>query len=118
MTREQFSARICHACWVAYQIGAGQEYHLEPTEADLNSHASGLAAILANPELTPEASHENWMAYRLSEGWKYGPVKDPAKKEHPDLVPFAELPLVEQQKDDNNLFAAKFALELWNRTHS
>lgn len=44
-------------------------------------------------------SHQNWMDYKFSEGWKYGPVKDVEKKEHPSLVPFEELPWEERFKD-------------------
>ena len=47
----------------------------------------------------PEASHISWMQQKLSEGWKYGPVKDPEKKEHPCLVPFDQLPREQQAKD-------------------
>jgi RyR domain len=48
---------------------------------------------------TPEQSHESWLAHKAKEGWKYGPVKDPEKKEHPCFVPYAELPPVQQKKD-------------------
>ena len=41
--------------------------------------------------------HEVWAEGRLSAGWKYGPVRDEAKKEHPCLVPYEELP--EEEKD-------------------
>ncbi len=47
----------------------------------------------------PEASHISWMKQKLEEGWKYGPVKDPEKKEHPCIVPFSELPREQQAKD-------------------
>lgn len=47
----------------------------------------------------PEASHIAWMKQKLDEGWKYGPVKDPEKKEHPCLVPFSMLPVDQQAKD-------------------
>ncbi len=47
----------------------------------------------------PEASHISWMKQKLDEGWGYGPVKDPEKKEHPCIVPFAELPVAQQAKD-------------------
>ena len=47
----------------------------------------------------PEASHESWSAQKLADGWKYGPVKDPEAKEHPCLVPFADLPREQQAKD-------------------
>jgi hypothetical protein len=36
---------------------------------------------------------------KLADGWKYGPVKYPEKKEHPCMVPFAELPKEQQLKD-------------------
>ncbi len=47
----------------------------------------------------PEASHASWMKQKLDEGWKYGPVKDPEKKEHPCMVPFDQLPREQQAKD-------------------
>jgi len=40
----------------------------------------------------PEKSHESWMKVKEIDGWKWGPVKDPEKKEHPCMVPFSELP--------------------------
>jgi hypothetical protein len=39
------------------------------------------------------------MKQKLDDGWKYGPVKDPEKKEHPCLVSFSELPKEQQAKD-------------------
>ncbi len=47
----------------------------------------------------PGASHEGWLAEKVATGWKFGPVKDPEKKEHPCMVPFHELPFDQQQKD-------------------
>jgi hypothetical protein len=47
----------------------------------------------------PGASHESWLKEKAETGWKYGPVKDPEKKEHPCFVPFNELPRDQQQKD-------------------
>jgi len=38
----------------------------------------------------PWDSHESWLKQKKEEGWKYGPVKDPAKKEHPCFVPYNE----------------------------
>ena len=48
---------------------------------------------------TPEQSHESWLEEKKATGWKYGPVKDPEKKEHPCYVPYAELPPEQQYKD-------------------
>ena len=39
------------------------------------------------------------MKQKLDDGWKYGPVKDAEKKEHPCLVPFEQLPKEQQAKD-------------------
>ena len=47
----------------------------------------------------PEASHISWMNQKLDDGWKYGHVKYPEKKEHPCLVPFDQLPREQQAKD-------------------
>ena len=41
-------------------------------------------------ELTESLSknvHEVWAAGRIAAGWKYGPVRDEIKKEHPCLIP-------------------------------
>jgi len=48
---------------------------------------------------TPEHQHESWCVGKLADGWKLGPVKDPSKKEHPCLVPYADLPPGQQRKD-------------------
>lgn len=53
---------------------------------------------------SPEESHASWLAEKLITGWKYGPVKDPDKKEHPCFVPYDELP--EAQKAKDYLFVA------------
>ncbi len=61
--------------------------------------AAGVAEALRNPDLTPEQSHELWCDRMRADGWTYGEVKDPGRKTHPALLPFAELPAGQQQKD-------------------
>ncbi len=53
---------------------------------------------------TLQQSHEDWREYKLANGWIYGPVKDLAVKQHPNLVPYNELPAAELLKD--HLFMA------------
>lgn len=48
---------------------------------------------------TPEEAHDSWMKAYFDMGWKYGEKRDVDKKEHPDLVPFDELPKDERDKD-------------------
>lgn len=50
-------------------------------------------------EAPASASHDSWLEQKRREGWKYGPVKDPAKKEHPCFVPYDDLPLNQKMKD-------------------
>lgn len=117
MNREEFMARVAHQCWVSYQMGAGQKYNVEPTEAQLKSQLDGVRFFLKTPNATSEQNHENWMKCRLADGWKHGPVKDEAKKEHPDLIPYCKLPEVERAKDDMDLASRRFALRMWYTLH-
>ena len=113
MTQEEFISRIRHACWCAYQLGAGLDYNLEPTSYNLASHIDGVRAFLNNPAMTASENHDSWMRCRLSAGWVYGEVKDVKAKTHPDLVPFDKLPLVEQNKDIMDLDARRLGMRLW-----
>ena len=47
----------------------------------------------------PAASHESWLREKRRTGWKYGPVKDAGRKEHPCCVPYDELPMDQKRKD-------------------
>lgn len=55
--------------------------------------------VLDNPAAGPGAQHAQWMQQRLSAGWIYGPERDDARKTHPMLIPFDDLPEFEQRKD-------------------
>ena len=45
--------------------------------------------------------HEVWSAGRMAEGWTYGEKRDDARKTHPCLVPYEELPESEKEYDRN-----------------
>jgi hypothetical protein len=64
-----------------------------------DSAINGVRFHLANPSAGPEHSHDSWLAEKQAAGWKYGPVKDPEKREHPCFVPYAQLPAEQQAKD-------------------
>lgn len=99
ITREEFIARARHLVWIGYQIGAGQDYNLDLNDDQMQSLLDGVRYQDENPDNTPEENHNNWMKQKIAQGWTYGPVKDFEKKTHPDLVPYDELPKVEQRKD-------------------
>jgi len=61
---------------------------------------------------TPEQSHESWLAEKRAAGWKFGPVKDTVKLEHPCFVPYAELPPAQKVKDELFVTVVRAALGL------
>lgn len=44
-------------------------------------------------------NHDIWSQGRLADGWTLGPERNDAKREHPCLVPYEELPESEKQYD-------------------
>lgn len=94
-------ARAAHEANRAYCIAIGDTsqppWETAP-EWQKSSARNGVSGALAGN--TPEQSHESWMAEKAATGWKYGPVKDPEKREHPCFVPYAELPEAQRAKDD------------------
>lgn len=66
------------------------------------------------PPTTPEAEHDSWMRAYEEMGWRYGEVRDPVAKTHPDMVPFNELPKAERDKDAIFLAVCALAKE-WIR---
>lgn len=101
MNREAI-ARAAHEINRAYCAALGDVTQPAWEDAPAWQKSSALAGVdmhLANPDATPEDSHASWLAQKLAEGWKYGPVKDVAKKEHPCCVPYAELPAEQKAKD-------------------
>ena len=68
------------------------------------SAINGAALHILNPDLTAEATHEAWLKAKQEEGWSCGPTKDADRKEHPCMVPYAELTREHRLKD--HLFKA------------
>ena len=95
-------ARVAHEINRAYCASLGDDSQPSWGNAPDWQKASALAGVdmhLANPDATPENSHESWLAQKTAEGWKYGPAKDAEKKEHPCFLPYAELPPEQKAKD-------------------
>jgi RyR domain len=65
----------------------------KPTKDDVE------LAIEAQIEHLAQVEHDGWMAHRSKNGWSYGPVRDNAKKLHPLMVPYSQLPELEKEKD-------------------
>ena len=48
---------------------------------------------------SPEELHGSWMQAYVEMGWVYGEIYDRDAKTHPDMVPYAQLGQLEQDKD-------------------
>ena len=71
-------------------------YHPAPintSEVDLDPDVLQLSTRLAGH------AHEVWAAARFAQGWVYGPTRNDARREHPCLVPYDELPEAEKTLD-------------------
>jgi hypothetical protein len=93
-------ARAAHEVNRAYCLALGDQTQLPWEEApdwQRSSAIKGVAGALDGN--TPEQAHESWLREKAETGWKYGPVKDPEKREHPCCVPYADLPAEQRVKD-------------------
>jgi RyR domain len=73
-------------------------YQPHPIET---SHIELSQEIIELTERLSEHAHEVWAKQRLADGWSHGPERNDAKKQHPSLVPYAELSESEKQYDRN-----------------
>ena len=63
---------------------------------------------------SPEELHGSWMQAYFTNGWVYGEMRDTEKRTHPDLVPYADLNQLEQDKDSVFVALCEIA-RLWIR---
>jgi hypothetical protein len=103
MTHEQI-ARITYAANRAYAQSLGDNSFAEEWEPwQKATLLKGVDFHFSNLEIgvepSPSESHESWLAEKVANGWKYGPVKDPEKKEHPCMVAYESLPIEQRMKD-------------------
>lgn len=101
MTPEQI-ARVAHEVNRAYCQSNGDDSQPaweDAPEWQRSSAVDGVRFTQANPDATPADSHDNWMAQKRADGWGWGPVKDPERKEHPCYLPYDRLPQMQRTKD-------------------
>jgi hypothetical protein len=100
--KKESIAQICHEANRAYCQSIGDNSQLPWSEAPQwakDSAIKGVEFHSGHIIHSPSASHEAWYNHKLKDGWKYGPVKDPDKKEHPCMVPYNDLPEEQRIKD-------------------
>ena len=101
MTKEDV-AIICHEANKALcetQGDYSQTSWNDAPEWQKTSAIKGVEFHLANPNAGTDDSHNSWLKEKEETGWKYGPIKDAEKKEHPCFVPYSQLPAEQQAKD-------------------
>lgn len=76
----------------------GGTYEPKPIPTDDVKVPPHLRSVI---ELLAENTHEVWAQMRMEQGWKFGPRRNDAKKEHNGLVPYIYLTQDEKQMDRN-----------------
>lgn len=104
MTDEEVEviAAAAHEANRAYCIGIG-DMSLFPWSGapdwQRESARKGVRFALSG-EKSPAEQHAAWMDDKLKDGWKFGPVKDMDKKEHPCMQPYNLLSAEHRKKDE------------------
>jgi hypothetical protein len=106
-TDEQ-AARVVHALFIEMQAVLGDDMPSRPWFSESRKQRKlvldGVRRIREQPMLTAKDHHEAWRTGKRAQGWAYDPVKDPAEKTHPDMLPWNELS--PEAKDKSVLFLA------------
>ncbi len=98
----EFAAILAHEVNRAYCASIGDSS--QPTWKDApqwqkDSAMKGVEFLCDNPKAKPEDQHRAWCEVKVADGWSWGPVKDPTKKEHPCLIEYDRLPQSQRTKD-------------------
>ena len=73
---------------------SGKEYSPQPINT---SHVSLPREVEELTERLSRNAHDHWARQRMADGWRWGAARDDARKLHPSLIPYEELP--ESEKD-------------------
>jgi hypothetical protein len=95
-------ARTAHEvirAWCEFNGDFSQKPWDEAEAWQRQSAFDGVRLFRDNPAADDSATHDAWLADKQRDGWTWGPVKDATAKQHPCIVPFHELPPMQQFKD-------------------
>lgn len=65
---------------------------------DQQLHLQLVREYIEHPDWTPDRLHQAWVDTRLTEGWRYAASIDLEQWQHPWLVPFNKLSVIDQMK--------------------
>jgi len=101
-TETTMVAAMCHAAnkaWCELHNDFSQPHWDDAPDWQKASAINGVLFHRENPNAGDSASHDSWMAEKVSNGWVYGAIKDPDAKTHPCIVEFDKLPHFQRKKD-------------------
>ena len=61
-------------------------------------------------ERLAQNNHDHWARKRFAQGWQYGSSRNDSRMEHPDLVPYQQLPDGEKEFDRKTVVEALKAI--------
>lgn len=102
-------AKVCHEAnrvmtYLLEDVPLQPHFDQYAAKEMIQNSIAGVKWRLENRDAPASAQHAEWMRAKLADGWKLGPTKNTAKKEHPALVPYEQLAPGVQAKD--RLFTA------------
>ena len=95
-------ARVMHEAMRAWQVANGEDAAPPWSRAPKWMRESSVKSVVwrvKNPAAPIAAQHDQWLIQKKADGWKRGRTKDEARKTHPMMVPYGDLPEVEKRKD-------------------
>ena len=95
-------AHVMHEAVRAWQAANGEKPAPPWSRAAQWMKRSSIEAVkwrLANPNAPASAQHDQWLEEKRAAGWRWGKIKDGAKKTHPLMVPYSKLPEADRRKD-------------------
>ena len=78
------------------------QYLFLPTSTPTNYADAGIYRL----ERLARNNHDHWARKRIDEGWRCGAMRNDGEKQHPDLVPYDQLPQSEQEYDRKTVVEA------------
>jgi len=77
---------------------------IDTSRIEMDSDVKELVEKLA------QNNHDHWARKRIEEGWRYGTRRNDGDKEHPDLIPYDQLPESEKDYDRKTVVEALKAI--------
>lgn len=100
ITPEQI-AGVIHEANRQLRLALGESPGPHWMECDHQHRESVINGVLAAQEgASPQELHEEWVRFKTAQGWTKGPHRDHSRRQHPCMVPYADLAPAQQLKQE------------------